>query len=186
MKFLYIFICVGTGFILISCVSAPTISYTGSQEVLQDEWIQAREFPELTIVMGDRQEIRAKIVSKKCDSLMLSPFPYWSVDDIKVSIDDIAIIKMIRKDSNTGLIITYSGFAVGWALGGWMHYQNSTYKEDFENWPSSTCMCGVLGGCLGLIPGFLASSVTGEDTFHMYNMSIMSKNKALLSIMGLQ
>ena len=120
-----------------------------------------RKGADLIIEKTDGTQVRGELIAAKENSLLL--LGRESGADIAVDIEDIKIIKIVKK-SNAG-----GGLILGVAIGGAFGYLSSKKSEPVPNaWMSSdfrplvALAGGILGGLVGLVIGAFAGT---DNTF---------------------
>jgi hypothetical protein len=143
----------------------------------------ARVLPELELITTAGDTFQGKLTRREGGAVILRPFPYWNVEEVRVLIEEIHTIKLsgskngaIRGAANgAGSIFLISGI-----LGG----LTSKYDVDYEWALLGSGILSALGGLAGLVIGAIADAAE-KTNFDFYAMTPPEKEAALKKIMGI-
>jgi hypothetical protein len=144
--------------------------------------IKTKIFPEIQLKTMGEEIHTGKPLSLKGRIFELLPFPYWNVESVKVDLEEIHSIKLIRKERRAGKGFA-GGFAWGFLITGTLAGLSSKYDEDFEEALLGSAIVGGSIGLLGFVIGGFADATTKSE-YYFYKMSDSEKIKAIKKIMG--
>jgi hypothetical protein len=144
--------------------------------------IQAKKFPEVELTTSKGNIHKGKIISLRGEDLLLSPFPYWNVELLKINMNEIHYIKLLKKKSKatSGML---SGFAWTFIIIGILAGAGSRYDEDYEEALLGSAVTGAVGGLIGFAIGGIAQAGTKSE-YEFFKMPDSKKVYAIKKIMG--
>ena len=143
---------------------------------------QAKKFPEVELIMLEGDIHKGKIISLRGEDLLFSPFPYWNVDLLKISLDGIYSIKLIKRGSKIGKGASF-GFALSFIVIGAIAGAYAKYDEDYEEALLGSAVSGAVGGLLGVAIGGIAEAAT-KSKYELHKMPDSKKAEAVKKIIG--
>lgn len=168
---------------LISCTATTTLTSNEVVKTSPTSEIKAKKLQEVQLKTTSGEIHTGKLSSLEGGDLVLLPFPYWNVEPIKIDLDEIYSIKLMKKDSKAGKGAA-GGFAFGFLITGTLTGLTSEYNEDFEVALLGSAAVGAFVGLLGLVIGGL-SDVAKKSKYDLYKMSNSEKIRVIKKIMGL-
>jgi hypothetical protein len=133
----------------------------------------------MTDYAGIEREV--KILSVQGRMLSVSPFPYWSVDPIEISINEIRTLK-VKPKSKPGLTLTVVFGEIGYIMGVGIFGALAETKGQY-----GFAFLGGLGTALVSL-GYAALSgigETGQEMYPEYNLDGKSEPEKLRTILEL-
>ena len=142
----------------------------------------ARRFPEVELRTVRGESCLGKLIKFENQTLIFLPFPYWNVDSINVSLDEIDTIKMSAQRSVGGRAFL-AGFGISFFLGGIVLGAASKYDEDYQLALAASAVGAVAAGAVAGLVG-LAADVARRSRYEFQTMTYAEKIQTLRSIMG--
>jgi len=168
---------------LFSCTATSTLTSSEVVKTSPISEIKAKKLQEVQLKTTSGEIHTGKLSSLEGGDLVLLPFPYWNVEAIKIDLDEIYSIKVMKKDSKAGKGAA-GGFAWGFLITGTLAGLTSEYDEDFEAALLGSAVIGAFFGLLGLVIGGLGDVATKSE-YDFYKMSNSAKIRIIKKIMGL-
>jgi len=166
---------------IISCTSIGTTS-TRDVSISPTYEIQAKKFLEVELITSEGDIHKGKLISLRGKNLWFSPFPYWNVELLEITLDDIYSIKLPKKGSKaiSGMA---GGFGWTFIIVGAIAGLTSKYDEDYEEALLGSAVVGAGIGLIGALVGALADIGTKSE-YKFYKMDEWEKTRAARRIMG--
>jgi len=164
---------------LIFIISCSTIRTTSTKDfpISPTSEIQAKEFPEVFLTKFGEDTYKGKFLSLIGEDLVFLPFPYWNVETLKINLNNIHSIQLVKKNS-PGLLGFASGFAYSFIIFGIIGASGAKYDRDYEEALVRSFNIGLTGALLGL-------AIAGaKSEYKFYKMSESEKISAARKIMG--
>jgi len=167
---------------MLSCTSSRVPVRTEVTKEALSSRVEATKFEEVNLVTSNGDTHKGKIVSLEGESIELRPFPYWNVELVRLHLDEIRTIKLVKKESRAAKGLA-SGFGWAFVIVGTIGGLSSTYNEDYEAALLGSAVLGGAGGLLGLLVGAFQDFTT-KTKFEFTTMSKEEKERAIRKIMG--
>ena len=168
---------------MLSCTSSRVPVRTEVIKEALSSRVEATKFKEVNLVTSNGDTHKGKIVSLEGESIELRPFPYWNVELVRLHLDEIRTIKLVKKESRAAKGFA-SGFGWAFVIFGTIGGLSSKYDEDYEAALLSSAVLVGDGRLLGLLVGAYPDIPT-KTKFEFTTMSKEEKERAIRKIMGL-
>lgn len=168
---------------LFSCTTTSTLTRNEAVKTFPIYEIEAKKLQEVQLKTTSGEIHTGKLTRLGRGNLVLLPFPYWNVEAIKIDLDDIYSIKVMKKSSKAGKEAA-GGFAWGFLITGTIAGLSSKYDEDFELALLGSAVIGAFVGLITFVVGGLREVAT-KSKYDLYKMSNSKKIRAIKKIMGL-
>jgi len=142
----------------------------------------AKKFPEVILKTKEGSSYTGKILSIFGEKIKFSPSPYWNVEVLEISLDNIDSIKLPKKSSKALKGASY-GFGVTFLTIGTVASLTCKYNEDFEDGLLASAVLGGMAGVLGFVIGGLSDWRTKSE-YDFSKMSNPEKIKAVHKLIG--
>jgi hypothetical protein len=144
--------------------------------------IVSQVFSEVELTTAKGGALRGKLIRFEDQVLTLLPSPYWSVDSVRIPLDDIDFIKITDRKSSAGPAFL-SGFGISFMVIGVLAGASSNYDEDYQAALAGAAVCGlVIGGVAALIS--LIVDAGHRTKFDFQKMPVSEKIGSLRLIMS--
>lgn len=168
---------------LISCSTTTTQTGTEVFKSSPSSVIEAKKLQEVQLITASGEIHRGKLSRLEGRDLVLLPFPYWNIEPIKIDLDEIHSIKLVKKSKKAGKGFA-GGFAWGFIIIGTLAGLSSRYDEDFQMALLGSAVSGAFFGFLGFLIGGI-SDISAKSEYDFSKMPDSEKIRAIKKIMGL-